>query len=330
MDKRFNIMIIIFCYVIKTAYLQCPIAQVCVHDQVCWGSSVLLPGLHIFGCCSGCGDPSDAPNDPDTGTTGCRPPATCLPDGTFAPVQCRGDQFTGRCFCTNEHGTTIFGQMWRNEAEGMTCACSRRRAELEAKENRTVTLHCTTSGDYEPLQCDDGLCWCAEPRTGQPTVIPVPEEDMRRLPCYSTSEIGMQYLRQCESLAIASTRITQEQSRHGTNFFGNPIPSCDYDGTYGPVQIRNDNAYCKGPDGASLGNWHVAVSDMAGMTCNCARDFFIHFPARGMTMTQTCLANGNYRPEQNIGDVFFCVDSNGYPVTDFLDAWPEEGCKSFT
>lgn len=62
-------------------------------------------------------------------------------------------------------------------------ACSRRRAELEAKENRTVTLHCTTSGDYEPLQCDDGLCWCAEPRTGQPTVIPVPEEDMKRLPC---------------------------------------------------------------------------------------------------------------------------------------------------
>lgn len=26
-----------------------------------------------------------------------------------------------RCFCTSEDGTTIFGQMWRSEAEGMTC-----------------------------------------------------------------------------------------------------------------------------------------------------------------------------------------------------------------
>lgn len=62
-------------------------------------------------------------------------------------------------------------------------ACSRRRAELEKSENRIVTLHCTRTGDYEPLQCDNGLCWCAQPQTGQPTVGPVHEADMRRLPC---------------------------------------------------------------------------------------------------------------------------------------------------
>lgn len=64
----------------------------------------------------------------------------------------------------------------------LTSACSRRRAELEA-EGRVVTLHCTANGDYEPLQCDDGMCWCAQPKTGQPTVSPIPEEDMTRLPC---------------------------------------------------------------------------------------------------------------------------------------------------
>lgn len=46
-----------------------------------------------------------------------------------------------------------------------------------------MSLHCTTTGDYEPLQCDEDMCWCAEPKTGQPTVSPVPQDDMERLPC---------------------------------------------------------------------------------------------------------------------------------------------------
>lgn len=69
-------------------------------------------------------------------------------------------------------------------------ACSRRRSELEAAGRRDVTLHCELNGDYEPLQCDDGLCWCAEPKTGQPTVIPVSEEDMKLLPCCKCTHIG--------------------------------------------------------------------------------------------------------------------------------------------
>lgn len=54
---------------------------------------------------------------------------------------------------------------------------------MEAAGNTLVTLHCATNGNYEPLQCDNGMCWCAQPRTGQPTVSPVPEEDMNLLPC---------------------------------------------------------------------------------------------------------------------------------------------------
>lgn len=65
----------------------------------------------------------------------------------------------------------------------MFTACSRRRAELTASGGRVVSLHCAKNGDYEPLQCDDGMCWCAEPSTGQPTVTPVLEADMKLLPC---------------------------------------------------------------------------------------------------------------------------------------------------
>ncbi|KAG6451433.1 hypothetical protein O3G_MSEX007164 [Manduca sexta] len=234
--------------------------------------------------------------------------------------------FTGRCFCSDENGRRIFGQMWRNDASEMTCACSRKRAELEKSGRMTVSLHCTANGDYERLQCDDGICWCADPKTGQPTVTPVMEEDMKHLPCYSPLVTGEQYLRRCESLVHSLALIHKEQSEHGTNFLGHPTAFCDYDGSYGPYQIQNGIAYCTGRDGKILGSWQVMASEMSGMNCNCARDTAIHFPERGMMVTEICLANGNYRPNQNVGDVFYCVDSDGYPVGEMMDAWPSDNC----
>lgn len=45
-------------------------------------------------------------------------------------------------------------------------ACSRHRAKLEADGRLDVTLHCARNGNYEQLQCDSGVCWCADPKTG--------------------------------------------------------------------------------------------------------------------------------------------------------------------
>lgn len=45
-------------------------------------------------------------------------------------------------------------------------ACSRRRSRLEQSGRLDVTLHCQRNGNYEELQCDLGVCWCAEPKTG--------------------------------------------------------------------------------------------------------------------------------------------------------------------
>ncbi|KAJ8713368.1 hypothetical protein PYW07_013738 [Mythimna separata] len=305
---------------------QCQIAQTCVtdiSDDDCPDGQVVVPGSSIFGCCPSCGPRSD---DDDV-TEGCNPKNgdNCLPDGRFGPVQCKGNQFTGRCFCSDEKGRRIFGQMWRDQAEDMTCACSRRRAELEA-EDRVVTLHCTANGDYEPLQCDDGMCWCAQPRTGQPTVGPIPEEDITLLPCYSAAVVGDQYLRKCESLVLASSIIAREQREHGTNFLGQSFVLCDYDGSYGPYQITNGIAYCTGRDGKILGAWQS--SSTVNMTCNCARDTMVYFPERGMTVSETCLPNGNYQPKQNVGDVYYCVDSDGYHGP-LKSEWPKDNCDSY-
>lgn len=311
MFRNCSLWILLLCFTFRSVSPQCTVAQTCISDisiSDCHANQVLVPGSSVHGCCTSC----QAPSAVDAEIEGCNSViSTCLPDGRYAPVQCKGNLFTGRCFCSDDKGKRIFGQMWRDQAEEMTCACSRRRAELEA-EGRVVTLHCTANGDYEPLQCDDGMCWCAQPMTGQPTVSPIPEEDITRLPCYSAAVVGEQYLRKCESLVLASGMIAKEQQEHGTNFLGHPVLTCDYDGSYGPYQIRNGIAYCTGRDGEILGAWQSPSSTMGNMNCNCARDTMVYFPERGMAVTETCLANGNYQPRQNVGDVYYCVDSDGY------------------
>lgn len=61
-------------------------------------------------------------------------------------------------------------------------ACSRRRDELKGMRD-DVSLHCLENGNYEELQCDNGLCWCVEPKTGKPTQRIYPESVMIYLPC---------------------------------------------------------------------------------------------------------------------------------------------------
>ncbi|XP_050351890.1 uncharacterized protein LOC126774413 isoform X1 [Nymphalis io] len=325
-----TLFLILISVVYHTIASQCEVAQVCVNDlsqAECGAGLVLTQNFNIFGCCPGCKLASeDGNNNNNTDVTpaeSCRPPSTCLPDGRYAPVQCKGDLFVGRCFCSDDEGNRIFGQMWRRDASEMTCACSRRRHELEKSRNKMSTLHCTSTGDYEPLQCDDGMCWCANPKTGQPTVAPLPESDMSMLPCYSASVVGENYLRRCESIVYSLATIKREQEEHGTFFLGNPITFCDYDGSYGPYQIQNGIAYCTGRDGKILGSWQVVVSEMTGMTCNCARDTNIYFPEKGMSVAEVCQPNGNYRPSQNAGNVPYCVDSDGYHIENRED-WPEE------
>lgn len=109
----------------------------------------------------------------------------CEPNGQFAAKQCRGDKVSGRCFCFDDAGNKIFGWDWRVNEQQMTCACSRYRARLEAAGRQDVTLHCTSNGNYEELQCDRDICWCADPLTGalvEGTVI-VPSTMWQALPC---------------------------------------------------------------------------------------------------------------------------------------------------
>lgn len=113
----------------------------------------------------------------------------CEVDGTYAAAQCKGDRSSGRCFCYSMNGQRIFGwDWWQNvdDPNEMTCECSRRRYALETLDRRVnVTLHCKSNGDFEELQCDSGLCWCADEKSGRlaEETIAVPQDLWTMLPC---------------------------------------------------------------------------------------------------------------------------------------------------
>ena len=91
-----------------------------------------------------------------------------------------------RCFCYSETGNRISGWSWWREAQNMTCACSRLKYHLENQgEQDENTLHCNEKGNFEALQCTNGICWCANETTGEMLhhTRAVPESMWTYLPC---------------------------------------------------------------------------------------------------------------------------------------------------
>lgn len=52
---------------------------------------------------------------------------------------------------------------------------------------------------------------------------------------------------------------------------------------------------------------------------DCARDQKI-FEEAGLSFTLACTGNGNYDNVQGMNGRIFCVDPNGYPLTDYFDS----------
>lgn len=60
------------------------------------------------------------------------------------------------------------------------------------------------------------------------------------------------------------------------------------------------------------------------INADCARDTAVYFPERGMTVSEVCQENGNYRPYQQAGDRYYCVDTDGYMTSEgLMDELPD-------
>ncbi|ETN64940.1 hypothetical protein AND_003307 [Anopheles darlingi] len=252
----------------------------------------------------------------------------CDNKGRYAARQCRGDRLNGRCFCYSARGERIFGWEWRNRADNMTCACSRRRADLEAEGRFDVTLHCTPNGNYEELQCDGGLCWCVNPRSGiqQPGTRAVPQSYWTLLPCYNDTLYGVQYLRRCESVAFSQVLQRRQFIIRGHTGVTFTNTLCDYDGSHGRYLIEGQEASCTWVDGSKLTPYKTSLRTLAAMNCNCARDER-YFAMVGRTMELACESNGNYVPLQSRNGDLFCVDPDGFIVAQNVTS--EQNCNEF-
>ncbi|XP_008216867.2 thyroglobulin [Nasonia vitripennis] len=245
---------------------------------------------------------------------------SCEKDGTYSAVQCKGEYSNGRCFCFSPDGHRIFGWSWWNSAKNMTCACSRRQYEIKKQtlKREDVSLHCTQNGNYEELQCDNGLCWCVEPLTGRPTQRAYPESLMTYLPCYNQKLSEFQYLRQCESKLIAIAKIVQKVKHHGHNYYHPDNVLCDDDGSYGPVQVDRAGIKCTWKDGKKIFTYLTEnVGNIADINCNCARDSVI-YSNENLEFRLQCNPDGNYKPQQSINGRSFCVDKDGFATSDKL------------
>ncbi|XP_058460510.1 uncharacterized protein LOC131436066 [Malaya genurostris] len=255
---------------------------------------------------------------------------TCDSRGQFLPKQCRGDELLGRCFCYSATGRRIFGWDWMDKADKMTCACSRNRSDLEANGRTDVTLHCTANGNFEELQCDGGVCWCANPATGEPwPKVPIVLPAMwKKLPCYNRTRHGDQYLRQCESEHFAQKLLQSKFVLHGHRNVSYTDTVCDYDGSYGRYEIERGIAYCTWRDGERIEPFLTSSLKLSSLNCNCARDQKI-FTEAGLEMVLLCEGNGNYRTLQDRNGELFCVDRDGFEVATQQKVTSEEECYQY-
>lgn len=62
--------------------------------------------------------------------------------------------------------------------------CSRLVEDLK-KDNKNIdlTYHCSSNGNFEPLQCNRGMCYCANVLSGQPISYAVSAPMWKTLPC---------------------------------------------------------------------------------------------------------------------------------------------------
>lgn len=254
----------------------------------------------------------------------------CTPQNEYEAKQCKGPrgEQDKRCVCVDPEGNRIYGEAFPEQKQlynSMNCKCSRRVWELQQAGKTTITLHCLENGNYEPLQCEDGWCYCIDPVTANPYGNNLPEAAKHFLHCYNSTVTGEQYLRRCESEYVAYVKLSEHMALKGVR---GPykLLVCDPDGSYSARQcdISSCKCYDKYMDQPAL-----TGSNSPG--CQCARHTQLYQDAGVIVQLQCQLNNGNYTVHQKQGNsglqqagTVFCVDDDGVRAGPLVyETWEE-------
>ena len=85
--------------------------------------------------------------------------------------------------------------------------CSRKVWEKRQAGQTAITLHCQENGNYEELQCEDEMCYCVDPATGNLYGSRLPEAAMNMLPCCKLQSRTSSYITAETAPAIRFPRL---------------------------------------------------------------------------------------------------------------------------
>lgn len=230
----------------------------------------------------------------------------CTQDGYFDAKQCIGPLDSQRCVCVDPDGNRLFGKAFPLQEElfnTMNCKCSRQVWEKQQAGESPITLHCLENGNFEPLQCEDGWCYCVDPTTAEVYGSRLPEIAMHMLPCYNKTTTGEQYLRRCDSEYYAHVKLVDGLAASGTKG-PQGSSSCDEDGSYTSEQCGSYGCRC-------YDKYYSQSYGLSGGDCQCIDDTR-YYEEIGSNINPSCeVETGIYTSEQVVGMYKFCVDEDG-------------------
>uniref|UniRef100_A0A4D5RKZ0 Putative thyroglobulin type i repeat protein n=1 Tax=Ixodes scapularis TaxID=6945 RepID=A0A4D5RKZ0_IXOSC len=245
---------------------------------------------------------------------------TCDARGGYEAKQCKSN----KCVCVDEKGAPIFGQAELSRAENMTCACSRqmtaRKRQRRSDWMAGPQIHCDSRGNYEELQCEGELCYCADPMTGKPTGHLVLIQQISLLPCYDAERYAGGYLTICEREMTRVRSLVHQFSQKGQTLVGLEMNRCDIDGGYARVQCgRSESCACSNNQGVSLKSYayEQKTGALKEMSCNCAIDEDYRIRGYAKLPSWTCDQYGNFRHVQWLLDRYYCLEEDGSVLQSF-------------
>ncbi|XP_071966039.1 uncharacterized protein [Antedon mediterranea] len=212
---------------------------------------------------------------------------TCLPDGSFAPLQCTVE---GNCYCAYRNGTYVNGTLTHISKGTPMCMTFRDTLEFVTSEvvTETPTLTscvfkaklakevmlphvptCDSRGMYTPLQCNTmtGLCFCVDIQgmVIKDTTVLMTERTRPDCIQYRTEELNKKLSYQ--RTPLISSIITDEkfpdeisacetQKIVASDLKTVFMPKCDSTGSYVPYQCptNTDVCFCVDKTGTVIAN----------------------------------------------------------------------------
>ncbi|CAG2175191.1 unnamed protein product [Oppiella nova] len=244
-----------------------------------------------------------------------------------------------KCFCVNpEDGQFTFGLSLKDMAENVTCKCADHFHKKymgsdgdfrNLEDNAQIHMKCDSAGNFEPLQCVNGTCFCVDEKTGQPSSTKAALYGaLQTLPCFdlekskkmNTKESDPNYQNGCDKLVLRSESLSLEFLKKGTELSNMGDVTCSYDGRYGSRQCNAFQCFCVNPSDSTLaGNYRIdrSAGKMNEMSCRCALQEFYQTKENLPYSKLQCDTLGNFNPFQcsNGGRECYCVDENGSRIS---------------